>query len=173
MRQLAGKALWAGLASGATVAGAAYCEVDKYFDPEALERGAKALREINTSPHAKRVSCSSRWRPRVAAPPPPPLHRDSTCPCMPKVMRASNRTSARLAPWSPQVFEQIKAQEATKQAELKVKEAEFKVAAEKAAIVSGGGGGLEEWCWRRGGGAAGGGGEMSSPLVAGSAATGP
>jgi hypothetical protein len=27
------------------------------FDPEALERGAKALREINKSPHAKQV-CS-------------------------------------------------------------------------------------------------------------------
>ena len=25
------------------------------FDPEALERGAKALREINASPHAKQV----------------------------------------------------------------------------------------------------------------------
>ena len=25
------------------------------FDPEALERGAKALREINASPHAKNV----------------------------------------------------------------------------------------------------------------------
>ena len=28
---------------------------DKYFDPEALERGAAALREINKSPHAKQV----------------------------------------------------------------------------------------------------------------------
>lgn len=27
-----------------------------YFDPEALERGAKALREINSSPHAKQAS---------------------------------------------------------------------------------------------------------------------
>jgi ATPase family AAA domain-containing protein 3A/B len=26
------------------------------FDPEALERGAKALREINKSPYAKKVS---------------------------------------------------------------------------------------------------------------------
>lgn len=41
-----------------------------------------------------------------------------------------------LAPPMPQVFEQIKAQEATKQAELKAKEAEFKAEAEKAAIVS-------------------------------------
>ena len=30
------------------------------FDPEALERGAKALREINTSPHAKNVRPRSR-----------------------------------------------------------------------------------------------------------------
>lgn len=29
-----------------------------YFDPEALERGAKALREINASPHAKQASQS-------------------------------------------------------------------------------------------------------------------
>lgn len=28
---------------------------DPYFDPDALERGAKALREINSSPHAKQV----------------------------------------------------------------------------------------------------------------------
>jgi hypothetical protein len=35
-----------------------------------------------------------------------------------------------------QVFEQIKAQEQTKQAELKTKEAEFRVQAEQAAIVS-------------------------------------
>lgn len=27
-----------------------------YFDPDALERGAKALREINASPHAKQAS---------------------------------------------------------------------------------------------------------------------
>lgn len=27
-----------------------------YFDPDALERGAKALREINSSPHAKQAS---------------------------------------------------------------------------------------------------------------------
>ena len=49
-------------AMGAAVgtAGAAACEAaaDKYFDPDALERGAKALREINNSPNAKRV----RWR---------------------------------------------------------------------------------------------------------------
>lgn len=28
---------------------------DAYFDPEALERGAKALREINKSPYGKQV----------------------------------------------------------------------------------------------------------------------
>jgi ATPase family AAA domain-containing protein 3A/B len=28
---------------------------DNFFDPEALERGAKALREINKSPYAKQV----------------------------------------------------------------------------------------------------------------------
>jgi ATPase family AAA domain-containing protein 3A/B len=29
---------------------------DPYFNPDALERGAKALREINTSPYAKQAS---------------------------------------------------------------------------------------------------------------------
>lgn len=45
----------ASLAAGGTVA---YCESDKrgpLFDPEALERGAKALKEINASPYAKKV----------------------------------------------------------------------------------------------------------------------
>ena len=44
----------ASLAAG----GVAYCERDvkgPSFDPEALERGAKALREINNSPYAKKV----------------------------------------------------------------------------------------------------------------------
>mmetsp|Transcript_18877 Transcript_18877/g.57048 ORF Transcript_18877/g.57048 Transcript_18877/m.57048 type:complete len:601 (-) Transcript_18877:2465-4267(-) len=53
----------AGLAAtavGAGVGAAAYCDEDKEargpsFDPEALERGAKALREINKSPYAKKV----------------------------------------------------------------------------------------------------------------------
>ena len=42
------------IAAGGTVA---YCEDPKGvgFDPEALERGAKALREINKSPYAKKV----------------------------------------------------------------------------------------------------------------------
>ena len=45
----------AAVAAGGTVA---YCEDPKTgvgFDPEALERGAKALREINKSPYAKKV----------------------------------------------------------------------------------------------------------------------
>ena len=49
----------AGLAAASLAAGGiAYCERDvkgPSFDPEALERGAKALREINSSPHAKKV----------------------------------------------------------------------------------------------------------------------
>ena len=52
--------LGAGLASASFLAGStiAYCESDKnrpLFDPEALERGAKALKEINASPYAKKV----------------------------------------------------------------------------------------------------------------------
>ena len=37
------------------VAHCAAPDKDKYFDPEALERGAAALREINKSPYAKQV----------------------------------------------------------------------------------------------------------------------
>lgn len=40
------------------------------------------------------------------------------------------------SPYAKRVFEQIKTQELTKQQELKAKEAEFKAAAEQAAIVS-------------------------------------
>ena len=49
--------LWAGLVAGGPCA-VVLCADDssKYFDPEALERGAKALREINTSPYAKKAS---------------------------------------------------------------------------------------------------------------------
>ncbi len=39
------------------------------FDPEALERGAKALREINKSPNAKQVG----WRPVAGHPDPVPV----------------------------------------------------------------------------------------------------
>ena len=42
--------------------------VTSSFDPEALERGAKALREINSSVHAKRVR-SSRSERRDKTPP--------------------------------------------------------------------------------------------------------
>lgn len=47
-----------GVATTMAAAGAAYCDSkdDKYFDPEALERGAKALREIQASPFAKKVN---------------------------------------------------------------------------------------------------------------------
>lgn len=51
----AGAGVVAAVAAGGTVA---YCEDPKNgvgFDPEALERGAKALREINKSPYAKKV----------------------------------------------------------------------------------------------------------------------
>ena len=49
-----------GSSLGLTVAACA--DDNKYFDPDALERGAKALREIQNSPFAKRVSagCSCR-----------------------------------------------------------------------------------------------------------------
>ena len=59
-----------GAVGGAAVAtglgAVAYAEADnsKYFDPEALERGAKALREIQNSPWAKKVRtgvCVARW----------------------------------------------------------------------------------------------------------------
>ena len=51
----AGASVAAAIVAGGTVA---YCEDPKTgvgFDPEALERGAKALREINKSPYAKKV----------------------------------------------------------------------------------------------------------------------
>ncbi len=49
-----------GLAAALAAGGASYslCDADTRgpsFDPEALERGAKALREINASPYAKKV----------------------------------------------------------------------------------------------------------------------
>jgi ATPase family AAA domain-containing protein 3A/B len=52
----AGFGLAAALAAGGT--SYALCDADTRgpsFDPEALERGAKALREINASPYAKKV----------------------------------------------------------------------------------------------------------------------
>ena len=51
-----------GAAAAASVPAVALCAKDDKdkiatpsFDPEALERGAKALREINASPYAKKV----------------------------------------------------------------------------------------------------------------------
>ncbi|KAL4450227.1 hypothetical protein ABPG77_010896 [Micractinium sp. CCAP 211/92] len=87
MAALARRSLLAGLSASAGLT-VACCADDKAlgFDPEGLERGAKALREINASP------------------------------------------------WAKKVFEQIKVQEQTKQADLRAKEAEFKAQAEQAAI---------------------------------------
>jgi hypothetical protein len=53
--------LAAGAAAACIIPGAAACaekkkdDLGSYFDPEALERGAKALREINSSPYGKQV----------------------------------------------------------------------------------------------------------------------
>ena len=63
MLRLAGsKALAAGLGLAAGIIAPSVALADKkedsgrpLFDPEALERGAKALREINKSPYAKQV----------------------------------------------------------------------------------------------------------------------
>ncbi|TKY67857.1 ATPase family AAA domain-containing protein 3 [Spatholobus suberectus] len=70
------------------------------FDPEALERGVKALREISSSPHGKKVSTSS--------------------PFFYSTPRHFNLSLI------VQVFEAIKKQEETKQAELTAKVAEFR-----------------------------------------------
>jgi Domain of unknown function (DUF3523) len=66
LRTFAFRARHLGLAAAAAstgVCGAALCDDSgekeprgPSFDPEALERGAKALREINKSPYAKKVS---------------------------------------------------------------------------------------------------------------------
>jgi hypothetical protein len=58
---LGGSAAAAALAAAGVPVAYAESKKDKdkdgspYFDPDALERGAKALREINASPHAKQV----------------------------------------------------------------------------------------------------------------------
>ncbi|KXZ41181.1 hypothetical protein GPECTOR_679g815 [Gonium pectorale] len=44
---------------------AAVPQSDRLFDPEALERGAKALREINKSPYAKQALELSREQERT------------------------------------------------------------------------------------------------------------
>jgi hypothetical protein len=51
------------------------------FDPEALERGAKALREINSSPHAKQVG-PMLWGSGAGPTARPSLHeRPPVCRC--------------------------------------------------------------------------------------------
>lgn len=150
-RKLTGSA---GLAAAALTAGAgvAICESDKrgpLFDPEALERGAKALKEINASPYAKKVrlhfasrlcgyccnpygfqnslsevqACSaSFWSCAIA-----PLTRHSLA-----CELDAECLSAQLCGWSEysslilylQVFDLTTQQEVTKQQELKTKEAE-------------------------------------------------
>lgn len=58
-------AVGGGVAVAIGSAGVAYCEISgNYFDPEALERGAKALREINKSSNAKQVLA---WRHSVSS----------------------------------------------------------------------------------------------------------
>lgn len=57
-----------GLAVASGLGTVGYCEPDsKYFDPEALERGAKALREINQSPYAKKVGLGMLGRVGMAS----------------------------------------------------------------------------------------------------------
>ena len=67
LRLLAGRIGLAAAAAGVGLSGAVHCDSKEpagpSFDPEALERGAAALREINKSPYAKKVphmkvSCS-------------------------------------------------------------------------------------------------------------------
>ena len=59
LRLLAGRIGAAVAAAGVGLSGAAHCDSKEpagpSFDPEALERGAAALREINKSPYARKV----------------------------------------------------------------------------------------------------------------------
>ena len=65
LRLLAGRIGAAAAAAGVGLSGAVHCDSKEpagpSFDPEALERGAAALREINKSPYAKKVPSIS-WR---------------------------------------------------------------------------------------------------------------
>ena len=127
-RTAAAKAGALGLAAGAMGIGVAHAAADdKYFDPEALERGAKALREIQNSPFAKKVRCRRRR-----------CRRRLPAACRNCVLALCGPSTPLLCrPFAElQVFEQIKTQEQTKQAELKAKEAEFNAQAAQAAIVS-------------------------------------
>lgn len=74
-----------------------------YFDPEALERGAKALREINASPHAKQASQQAvnswfvvAWCSMLAA----RLGADPAkrVPCRSSILPGSRRSPSRLNP---------------------------------------------------------------------------
>ena len=73
MRTLTGRLRYAGAAAAAAavgLSGAAYCDskdAAPSFDPEALERGAAALREINKSPYAKKVRGSPQFGKRILA----------------------------------------------------------------------------------------------------------
>lgn len=58
----AAAAVWVGSGNSVALAeGKKKDDASPYFDPEALERGAKALREINASPHAKQVGGQRRF----------------------------------------------------------------------------------------------------------------
>jgi len=115
------------------------------FDPEALERGAKALREINASPHAKQVG--GWWR-AVA----PALggcgrvHAWVRCsigltlilipilnPTSPIHSFSSSLQKTPPPPPNPQVIALSREQEVTKQQELKTDEAKFTAQAAAAA----------------------------------------
>lgn len=89
----------AGVALGTTVAACAD-DTAKMFDPEALERGAKALREIQKSPYAKKVRRGGDG----TMPPPPPAaaaaSRDSSCPSACSECRCLSKSSSRRPPSS-------------------------------------------------------------------------
>ena len=125
-RWRAGAGIAAAIAAGGTVA---YCEDPKSgvgFDPEALERGAKALREINKSPYAKKVRdapdlCGSQWAL-------PPL----AAPVFEILTKADLQTRSRGDSLrDTQVFELAREQERTKQAEASKEQAQYTVYAEQ------------------------------------------
>ena len=128
-------------AAAASVPAVAECRDDKSktltssFDPEALERGAKALREINSSVHAKKVRAGSPSVPPRSIPPRsrrPASRRVS--PAQPRGSRAPRaefadpRARARVPSPLPQVIDLSNAQEVTKQQEAMAKTAEMQAA---------------------------------------------
>ena len=70
LRLLAGRIGAAVAAAGVGLSGAVHCDSKEpagpSFDPEALERGAAALREINKSPYAKKVLVEF-WHSRISS----------------------------------------------------------------------------------------------------------